>query len=72
MFVAAIITVLLLMQDWIDWIDNDPVGRSIASIIFFAIFGGITYFVCTPWMLGKMEKAQRGRDGNQDEWEPDS
>ena len=72
MVVTALITVLLLIQDWYDWLSYDPLGQFIHRMIFFVLYGIIAYFVCQPLMLRKLEEKQRVRNGEQDEWEPDS
>ena len=62
------LSLILLQFDWWEWINNDPVGRGISSIIFTVVFGAIVYFICTPLLLRKMEDIERVRDGEHDEW----
>jgi len=70
MFVTAITNVILLLQDWYDWLNYDPLGHFIFRIILYGLLGIFMYFVLGPWMLRKLEEKQsvRVRVGDQDEW----
>jgi hypothetical protein len=59
---------LLLIQNWIDWVESNPIAQSIIWLIFFCTFGLVNYFICIPFMMGKLEERIQVRDEEQDEW----
>ena len=69
---AEIIAVLLLIQNWYDWLNYDPLGHFIFRIVLYGLLGIFMYFVLGPLMLRKLEEKRRVRDGDQDEWKQDS
>ncbi len=70
MFVTAVTIVVLLLQDWYDWLSYDPLGHFIFRIVLFGLLGLFMYFILGPWMLRKLEEKQnvRVRNGDQGEW----
>ena len=66
--VTALVTFLLLIQNWIEWYNNDPLVQWFFRIVFAGLSGLLIYFVCRPLMLRKMEETQRVRNGDHDEW----
>ncbi len=72
MIIASLISALLLIQNWWDWINNDPVGRNISTMIFVAVFSLVMYFVCSPLMLRKLQDTANAREMDVDEWKTDA
>ena len=64
-----LVIALDFLGDLYNWLNFDPVGLVILQMTFMLVFGLVTYFICTPFMLGMIEKRTAVRESDVLEWD---